>query len=176
MKLYVVPGYDVYSFLITYSRFVADHGPPALVVSDRGSQLVKAGSLIGESAEPKAWDWEDISRKGAKSGTKWVFVEAGSQWRNGLVERQVGVLKRSMMSVLQARKDLSYPELETLFASVANLTNQRPLGVRLFNEDEYRSITPNDLLLGRNKLLLDPNSGFGDNDNLPRRFEVIKDL
>ena len=41
VKLYAVPGYDTYSFLLAYTRFVADHNAPALVVSDRGSQLVK---------------------------------------------------------------------------------------------------------------------------------------
>ncbi|MCP3680184.1 MAG: hypothetical protein GY782_08035 [Gammaproteobacteria bacterium] len=103
-------------------------------------------------------------------------MEAGSQWRNGLVERQVGVLKKSLASVLDQHSDLTYPELEALFDSAANLVNQRPLSVRVFTQEDFRSITPNDLLLGRNRLPLGSNSAFGDNDNLPRRMEVIKKM
>ena len=82
VKLYAVPGYDTYSFLLAYTRFVADHNAPALVVSDRGSQLVKAGGIIGNKiGDLNSWDWDAISAKAARSGTLWKFVEAGSQWR-----------------------------------------------------------------------------------------------
>ena len=93
-----------------------------------------------------------------------------------MCERQVQVLKRSMQSVLGSRQDLTYPEIETLFASAANLANNRPLAVRTFKEDEIRSITPNDLLLGRTRNHIHGDSGFGDDDNMPCRLEVIKEL
>ena len=92
VKLLAVPGYDTYSFLLAYSRFTSDYGAPALVVSDRGTQLVRAGKVIGGQSDVTGWDWTLISSRAARSGTKWTFVEPGSQWRNGLVERQVGVL------------------------------------------------------------------------------------
>ena len=92
------------------------------------------------------------------------------------MERQVGILKRSMVSVLRANQSLTYPELEALFDSVANLTNPRPLGVRNLSQEEIRSITPNDLLLGRNKVHVKPFERFGDNDNIDRRMEVIKEM
>ena len=64
VKLLAVPGYDTYSFLLAYARFTADHGPPARVVSDRGTQLVKAGKMVGDSLEDvEKWDWEDISAR-----------------------------------------------------------------------------------------------------------------
>ncbi|MCP3680154.1 MAG: hypothetical protein GY782_07870, partial [Gammaproteobacteria bacterium] len=206
VKLLVVPGYDTYSFLLTFSRFTSNYGNPALVVSDRGTQLLKAsktvesvreggGGLQGDCQQAlcapgsptlppegatqggvRSWDWSAISERAAKSGTKWIFVEAGSQWRNGLVERQVGVLKKSMASVLDTHSDLTYPELEALFDSAANLVNQRPLAVRTFSQDDFCSITPNDLLLGRNRLPLGSISAFGDNDNLTRRMEEIKQM
>ena len=79
-------------------------------------------------------------------------------------------------SVLSSNRDLTYPELEALFYSAANLANQRPLAVRAFSQEDFRSITPNDLLLGRNRLPLGTQSAFGDDDNLPRRMEVIKEM
>ena len=79
-----------------------------------------AGRLVGEQQEePPQWDWDRITQTAAKSVTKWVFVEAGSQWRNGIVEHQVACLKNSMSSVLETNTALNYAELETLFASTA---------------------------------------------------------
>ena len=70
---------------MAFTRFTSDFGNPALVVSDRGTQLTKAGRLVNENQDiaPK-WDWAAIQNSAARSGTRWVFVEAGSQWRNGL--------------------------------------------------------------------------------------------
>ena len=67
-------------------------------------------------------------------------------------------------------------ELDTLFASVANLVNQRPLGIRSRGEDDLRSITPNDLLLGRSRQVLKNMGQFGDSDDLEKRVKLVKDL
>ena len=118
----------------------------------------------------------DIGEMAAKSGTKLVFVEAGCQWRNGLVERQVGSLKRSISAAIGANAFLNYAELETFFCSVANQVNQRPLAVRNFSQEDFRSITANDLPLGRNKLPVSPGLCYGDNDNLGLRLEIIEEM
>ena len=103
-------------------------------------------------------------------------MQGGCQWRNGLLERQVAVLKRTLGSVLTSNEGLTFPEVQALFASSVNITNQRPLAVRNFSQDDFRSITPNDLLLGRNRLPLNPDSNWGHNDNIPLRIQTIKDL
>merc|ERR1712082_94602 len=46
VDLLVVPGYDTYSFLLTFSRFTSNFGNPALVVSDRGTQLMKDSKTV----------------------------------------------------------------------------------------------------------------------------------
>ena len=164
MKVLPVPGYDTGSFLLAFTRFTSNYGVPSLVVSDLGSQLVKAGKMVNKEEKP-AWDWRKIERETLKSGTKWVFVAAGCHWRNGLVERQIQSLKRSLDHVLSANACLNFAELDTLFSSVANLVNQRPLAVRSMGEDDFRSITPNDLLLGRTRQVLRSSSQYGDSDN-----------
>ena len=40
-------------------------------------------------------------------------------------------------------------QLETLFLQVSSILNDRPLSARVFSEDDFQSISPNDLLLGR---------------------------
>ena len=58
-------------------------GENHLVYSDRGSQLVSmAGGLYPEDVEDVV-DWARVSRK---TGVKWLFAPAQSQWRNGKTE------------------------------------------------------------------------------------------
>ena len=67
----------------------------------------------------------------AKSETQWTFVEAGSHWRNGIVERQIQAIKVSLGRAMEANADLNFAELDVLCSVVANTINQRPLGVRI---------------------------------------------
>ena len=53
VKLLPVPGYDTGSFLVAYRRFTNDFGTRELIVSDRGSQLVKAGKIL--NVEKQDW-------------------------------------------------------------------------------------------------------------------------
>ena len=46
LKLLPVPGYDTGSFLMAYIHFTSNYGNPALVVSDRGTQLMKASKTV----------------------------------------------------------------------------------------------------------------------------------
>jgi hypothetical protein len=117
--------------MLSYIKFTSNFGTPALIHSDQGSQLVKAGRLL--NAEPGDWDWSKIVDVTAKSGTRWVFVQSGCQWRNGLVERQVALIKKTLSFVLNTNHTLNFAELDTLFSSAANIINQRPLAVRNFS-------------------------------------------
>ena len=60
------------------------------------------------------------------------------------------LVKSTLYLTLASQKALNYAELDTLFSSVSNIVNQRPIGVKHFTEEDYVAITPNDLLLGGN--------------------------
>ena len=78
VKLLPVPGYDTASFLVAYRRFTNDFGTPELIISDRGSQLVKAGKILNvERQDLDDINWTRIRDLTARSGTEWKFVEAG---------------------------------------------------------------------------------------------------
>ena len=53
VKLYATAGYGTDEFLTAFPRFTANHGNPMLVVSDSGTQLVKAGKLVEQSTTSK---------------------------------------------------------------------------------------------------------------------------
>ena len=174
VKMYATSGYSTDDFLTAYQRFTANHGNPSLVVSDAGSQLKKAGSII-EQGDPSRLDWEKIREGAAKSGTDWRVVEPGCQWRNGLAESAVKLVKSTLKLTISSQSTLNYAELDTLFSSVANIVNQRPIAVRDFTEDDLHAITPNDLLLQRTKNTV-PGFQYSTGESVTRRQEVLREL
>ena len=174
VKLLATAGYSTDDFLTAFRRFTSNFGNPALVVSDAGTQLRKAGQVI-EAGDPANLDWERIAAGAARNGTTWKCVAAGCQWRNGLAESAVKLIKSTLSFTLKSQSTLNYAELDTLFSVVANVVNQRPIGVRSFSEDDIVALTPNDLLLQRAR----DNLGdleFDTTDNLTRRQETMKEL
>ena len=174
VKMYATAGYSTDDFLTTYHRFTANHANPLLVVSDAGSQLRKAGQVI-EKGDPAGLDWDRIKEGAAKSGTKWKCVEPGCQWRNGLAEAAVKLVKSTLALTMASQSTLNYAELDTLFSSVANIVNQRPIAIRSFTEEDIHAITPNDLLLQRSKNTV-PGVVYGTDDSITKRQEAMREL
>ena len=61
------------------------------------------------------------------------------------------LVKSTLSLTLASQSTLNYAELDTLFSSISNIVNQRPIAVRDFTEDDIHAIAPNDLLLQRTK-------------------------
>ena len=115
-------GCSTDDFLTTYRRFTANFGNPLLVVSDAGSQLKEAGKLV-EQGDPAALDWDRIQQGAARNGTEWKCVEPGCQWRNGLAEAAVKLVKSTLGLTLASQTTLTYAELDTLFSTVNSKPN-----------------------------------------------------
>ena len=98
--------------------------------------------------DAKDMDWEKIVGLSSRSGTSWIFSEKGCPWRNGSAEATVKLAKETLAHQLQSHQSLDWSELDSLFCQVANIINNRPIGVFCAEED-YHQICPNDLLLGR---------------------------
>ena len=174
VKVYATAGYSTDDFLTAYTRFTANHGNPLLVVSDAGSQLVKAGKMI-DQYDPSHLDWIRIKEGAAKNGTNWKNIEPGCQWRNGLAEAAVKLLKSTLDLTLASQSALNYAELDTLFSSVANLVNQRPIGVRSYTDEDLHAITPNDLLLQRSRNTV-PGLQYDANESITRRQQFMMEV
>ena len=147
LKILATTGYSTEQCLVTYWNFIKNQGSPAVVISDHGSQLLSAAK---KQADPEARDiqWEEIVGLAGRSGTRWTFTEKGSPWRNGTAEAMVKLAKQTLGHQLQGHLSLDWSELDSLFSQVADIINNRPLGV-FHSEDDYHQICPNDLLLGR---------------------------
>ena len=117
-----------------------------------------------------------MEEAGARSGTIWEFVPAGCQFRNGLAEARIGAAKRMVAHMLTTATNgekpvLNYAELGTLLAKVANVINDRPIGVKGLTEDELVPISVNQLLLGRTSSLPPPEDvNLGENYRASREY------
>ena len=154
LAVLAVGGYSTAAFLDTYNRFTALRGDPSTVLSDHGSQLLAAARQV-DATITSGIDWEKVSSISARSGTTWQFSAVGCPWRNPLAERMVGLVKETLQRQLGGNEALDYAQLDTLFAVVARIVNDRPLGIQLLDEGDFSPITCNDLLLKRS-----PRSGW----------------
>ena len=150
--LLATSGYSTEDFLCKHEEFVARKNRPRTIVSDRGSQLVRAGMVLADKEQPVNWKWEEVVRQ--NSTTNWEFVPVGSQHRNGLSESTVKVLKKSLHLALTPGTVLKYSELVTLLAKISHSINSRPLGIGSTSQDSQQEdflspLTPNQLLLGK---------------------------
>jgi hypothetical protein len=80
-----------------------------------------------------------------------------------------------LMPVLASQSTLHFAELDTLFSSVANTVNQRPTAIKTFTEEDAHAITPNDLLLHRNKNSV-PGVAYGTDDSATKGQEIFREL
>ena len=143
-------NYGTEAFMLQWSGFTALRGHPKLVISDRGSQLVSAASKFpwSEKEDPSKWDWSSIASESAKHQTTWKFVPPGCQWRNGLSESRVKAAKITLSQIM-SQTALSYAEMVNLLYRVANIINDRPIGIKTLTNDDFIPLTANHLLLGR---------------------------
>ena len=142
----VAEGYDTSSFIIALRRFHSIRGVPATMLSDPGSQLLATSKELAKLVQD--WDMKKIYQFG-EVGTKWSSTEAANApWENECCEAMVKQAKRMLMLSL-GTEILTILELQTVFYEVANLLNQRPIGVKVNNSDQGSYLCPNDLFTSR---------------------------
>ena len=143
----IAEGYDMNSFINVLRRFHSIRGVPKTMLSDSGTQLVATTKEFTKLIE--SWDWAKLYQFGETVGTIWSTTKAANApWENGCCEAMVKQAKRMLMLSLGS-EILTILELQTVFFEVANLLNQRPIGVKINDPDQGSYLCPNDLLLGR---------------------------
>lgn len=167
-------GYDTDSFLNTFRRFVSVRGYPHTIHSDMGTQLSAASKEIRDMTS--RWNVTEISKFGSNQGMTWSFNKsADAPWQNGVCEALIRSVKRLLVIVI-GENVLSFGELQTVLFEVANLLNERPIGLKPgydINLGTY--LCPNDLLLGRasNKV---PDGPMIDTIDVRKRFSFIQSI
>jgi hypothetical protein len=155
----VASDYSAEGFLMTFRRFLSIHGQPAVMYSDRGSNLVAAGKEIKEFCNNK--------------GMKWEYLTPTAAHQNGCAEALIKTTKRCIK--LAIGKKVLWPlELQTVLFEVANLINERPIGKLPTDPDDGKYLSPNDLLLGRASTEI-TQGPFEDNNEI-QRFSFVQTI
>ena len=104
-----------------------------------------------------------------------------SQHQNGAVEIMVKLIKGIKNSYMKAIGDvkLTYNELNTMFLEIANICNERPIGVKPNQSTDPEFLSPNSLYLGRSsdRIASGPFSAtdiFEDPSSATTRFQLVQ--
>merc|ERR1711867_185759 len=140
VSVWAMKDYSTDAFLLALQSHMAIYGSPSLVVTDRGTQI--------QAAAHQSPNWDQVQHQTAPGGTAWRFVPPATPWRNGLSERIIGLLKRTLVRQVNSGELLDFVQLEVLLHKAASILNSRPLSARSFTDTDFMAITPRDLLLG----------------------------
>ena len=114
-----------------------------------------------------------LQRFAAKKRFQWIVSPPDAPWRQGRAERRIGVVKR-LMKLAVGDSRITPLELQTILFEVANICNERPLGLSKPREDgTYNIITPNQLLLGRSHNILPDDTGVADSLPVQARYRLV---
>ena len=170
VHLDIVQDYSAEAVMLTMRRFGSVRGWPGVIYSDPGSQLVSASDTL------VSW-WSEFGGRLRDFATgknfQWNLSPPDSPWRQGKVERRIGILKKLLRySVGDTR--VTPVELQTILFETANIINERPLGLSKPREDgSYVVITPNQLLLGRSQNILPDDTGIADSLPMTARYRLV---
>lgn len=137
--------YSSSAFILSFIRFACDAGYPKILLTDEGSQLIKACKTM-------KLNFIDIKNKLHKDmGVQCETCPVGGPNVNGKVERRIRHIKESLEKAIHNER-LSILQWETVAAEVANSINDLPLALGNIVSDfeSMDLITPNRLRLGRN--------------------------
>ena len=166
----VATDYSTDSFLMVFRRFVSIHGYPKIMFSDRGSQLSCASEELKLIACD--FDWDRVESYGFDKGLIWKFSPSDSPWWNGCCESLIRSVKKAINQILKEQR-VSYNELLTIFFESANLINERPIGVKTSQSQDFSYLCPNDMLLGRSTSRV-PSGPFSTCKSNLKRFAFVQ--
>ena len=138
------PGGDVGPMVRhDHHRHCAIYGVPRVAIADHGSNIT--ARVEGK----ETIDWNDIKRDTTGKLTTWHLTPTACPWRNGVAERTIGMAKQSLQNRLDNSFTMDFVQLEVAFAKVAEILNNRPIGIKSWTEEDFFAICPADLLHGR---------------------------
>ena len=167
----IIQDYSASAVLLTLKRFGSLRGWPGVISTDPGSQLESASGIL------ERW-WSSMERSlrdfGSSKNFEWKVSPADSPWRQGKAERRIGVVKK-LLRLSVGDSILTPLELQTTFFEIANICNERPLGLSKPREDgSYVIITPNQLMLGRSTNIIPDDTNIAENLPVAARYRLVK--
>lgn len=137
------------AFIQALERFISIRGAPAQIFSDNATCFRGASNEIRD-LQIKL-DKTQIQSNIYKYNTEWKFGPPGGPHHQGIVERMVQEIKKSMKYMVHAEK-LTFIEWETVLCQISALINSRPITAVSSSPLDEPPVTPNHFLIGRGDL------------------------
>ena len=167
---------DTDAFINVLRRFIARRGPVQMIRSDNGTNLVGAERELREAI--RQWNESQIESFLLQKNITWRFNAPGASHHGGTWERLIRSTRRVMLGLVR-EQTLSDDGLATLFAEVESVLNSRPLTRSSSDPNDLTCLTPNHLLLLKDRCCLPPGI-FTECDNYVRRrwrqIQYLSDL
>ena len=175
VHIQLATGYGTDDFLTQFYDFTSVRGWPRTIYTDMGSQLRKAGDImkskqtVTDNLEDSV-QWGKVVSATARKGSTWRHAVPGGQHRNGTSEAIVKQIKRTAKHLMKEKCSKPYEETVTLLRRMADVVNNRPLGIHQHGkaEGELVPITPNSLL--KTSRTLPSSEMLGNYDDTPDRY------
>ena len=132
VHLELAPSMDATDVIKALVRFLPRRGCIKMFISDNFSSFKS----------------DEVSTFLLLHNIDWKFILPLSPWWGGFYERLVRTVKNISRKIL-GRSKLNFEELYTILAQVEYMLNSRPLS-HVYTEENCETITPSNLLLGRN--------------------------
>ena len=145
VNIKLMESYATESFIQAFIRLSCEVGYPKILLTDEGSQLVKACNTM-------EFSFVDTQRKlHLNHNVEFEVCPVGGHNMHGRVERKIKHIKESLDKTLSNER-LSVIGWETIGAEIANSINDLPIAFQNWSSDleNLDLITPNRLRLGRN--------------------------
>ena len=170
VHLDIVQDYSAHAVMMSLRRFGSLRGWPGVICSDPGSQL--------ESASGKLDTWwtsmgTSLRMLGSEKNFRWEISPPDSPWRQGKAERRIAIVKK-LLKLAVGDSRVTPVELQTILMEVANICNERPIGLSKPRADgSYVLITPNQLLLGRSSSVLPDDTKLAEEMPVASRYRLV---
>lgn len=134
------------SFLNAFRAFTARRGTPSTMYSDNAKGFKAASKEIRKLY--RSINWNAVKNDGVKKNIDWFFSTEKAPHQNGLCERLVRTVKTPLRVVIGSAR-LTRAQLALILTEIEAVVNNRPLAVTSDDPNDYRPITPMELVSGR---------------------------
>ena len=169
----IVMNYSASETIKTLRRFASLRGWPSKIFSDPGSQLESSAGTLS------SWFLDLQTQLGdfASDKFEWLVSPANSPWRQGRSEVHIKSVKK-LITISAGSVKLTPTEFQTVLYEVANLANERPIGVerKPDRDGSYKVLTPNCLIMGRSTNAAVDDSGLSFNLKPSDRFHLVQQV
>jgi len=170
VHLEIVHTLEASSFINAVRRLQCRRGKINALVLDNATTHHGADRELAEALAE--WNRSDIGQRFIAEGIKFQFLPPKASHFGGAHERLIRSCREHLRHILDQQR-VTEEALHTIVTEVENIVNSRPLVAASDDPEDYKALTPNDLLVLRPMAPLPPGL-FDERDRLRHRWRQVQ--